>query len=164
MYYGDGLIVTRDATVTRSANTNTYTINDAWAATSAATGGSTISNATGRNGGSGVILDAWITCSTSPATALQGEIWLFDQAVTAVADEDPFTITDAENRTCIGVIPFTLAATGGGNASAHVTNLNYGFTCVNSADIRFLVKVKNAYVAGSADVLGVRLKIRQSVV
>lgn len=163
MPYGDGQIVTRDASVTRPSNTNTYTINDAWAATSAAVGGSTLARATCRNGGSGVILDAVITCSTSPATALQGEIWLFDQAVTAVADEAAFTITDAEALTLVGVIPFTLAATGGGNAAAHVIDLNLGFTCVNSEDLRFLVKVKNAYVAGSADVLGVRLKIRQSV-
>lgn len=163
MAFGDCQIVTRDATITRPANTNTYTVNDAWAATTPAVGGSSIERAASRDGGAGEILDAIITCSTSPATALQGEIWVFDSAVVAVADEAAFTVTDAEARACVAVIPFTLAASGGGNAIAHVTGINAGFTCAGSDDLRFLAKVKNAYIAGSGDVLGVRFKIRQSL-
>ena len=53
--------------------------------------------------------------------------------------------------------PYTDAA--GNNGAASVQNLAMGFTCSGSANLRFLVKVKNAYQGVSGEVLTVRLKI-----
>jgi hypothetical protein len=109
------------------------------------------------SGGSGVITDAIITTSGDPTTLLQGEIWLFDSAVTNVNDNSPFVVSDTEIKACVGKIPFVLEDAGS-NGFCHVQNLNIGFTCVGSADLRFLIRVKNAYVPASGEVLTVRVK------
>lgn len=146
------------STVTRPANTNTYTVNDVWAATTPAVGGSTLTAACRASGTSGMLTDMIIMTSAAPGTLLQGEIWLFDQAVTAVADEAAFALSDAEQAFLIGVVPFTVVANPS-NAHKHVTGLNYGYTCVGTANLRYLVKVINAYVGASAEVLTVKAKV-----
>jgi hypothetical protein len=151
--------------ITRPADTNVYAANDAWAnsTTVPTTGGFTFTGAARVSGGSGVITDLIIEDSVVlPGTPLQGEIWIFDQAVTAINDNAAFTVTDAEIKTLVAVIPFTLAKNGGANSMVQVSNLNYGFTCVGSADLRYLVKVLNAYTPSSAEVLSARIKTLQT--
>lgn len=153
--------VTISASLTRMTDTNVYAANDAWSnSTSAPTaGGYTFTSAARVSGGSGMIVDAAISSSNPAATTLQGEIWLFDTAPTAVNDNAAFVISDAEVKTVVAVIPFTLAA-GTNNAYVGV----YGpwmFTTVGSANLRALVKVKNAYTPASGEELYVRLKILQ---
>lgn len=163
-----GAQVTVSTSVTKSTTTTTYTANDNWAdSTSAPTaGGYTFTGCARGSGGSGIITDAIISCSVDPALPLQGEIWILDGAF-AVNDNDnaAFTCSDADALLLIGVIPFTLASTvaGSGTTSyAHIQNLSIGFTCVGSANLRFKVKVKNAYVNTASEVLNVRLKIVQT--
>lgn len=155
--------VTCTTDVTRPANTTAYAVNDAWSdSTSAPTsGGFTFTSAARVSGGSGVITDAIVASSNNPGTLLQGEIWLFDTSVTNINDNSAFSITDSEVKTVVGVIPFTLG-TNNLNSIAHVQNLSIGFTCSGSANLRFLVKVKNAYTPASAEVLTCRLKILQN--
>ncbi len=156
-------------TVTRPSDTTQYTANDAWADSTSAptTGGFTFTSAARQSGGSGVITDCMIVSSANQSTLMQGEIWLFDTAVTAVNDNAAFTITDNEYLTVVGIIPFTITSAGnatsgaGGNAGVNVQGLNIGFTAVGSANLRYLIKVINAYTPVSAETLTVRLKIAQ---
>jgi hypothetical protein len=137
-------IVECSTQVTRPANTTPYTINDALADTTPTAGGFTFSNAGRISGGGGIITDMIVVFDENPATLLQGEVFLFDQAVTAIADNAAFAITDAEARTCLGKVPFVLENIGN-NGFFHASNLNIGFVCSGSANLRFLIRVKNAY-------------------
>lgn len=155
-----GSMTTVSVDVTRPADTTTYAVNDALSdSTSAPTsGGFTISNAARSSGGSGMIVDAIITSSNDPATTLQGEIFIFDQATTNVNDNSAFAVSDTEIKNLVGVIPFTLEDVGN-NDMYHARNLNIPFTCSGSANLRFLVRVKNGYVPASAEVITFRFKI-----
>lgn len=157
---GDFVTVSTD--VTRPADTTAYAINDALSdSTSAPTsGGFTFTSAARVSGGSGIITDAWICTSADAATPIQGEIFLFDQAVTNINDNAAFAISDAEAKTCVGIIPFALQDIGN-NGAAHVQNLSIGFTCSGSANLRFLIRVKNAYAPANAEVLTFKLKALQ---
>lgn len=158
---GDFVTVSTD--ITRPADTTAYAANDAWSdSTSAPTsGGYTFTSAARVSGGSGIITDAIITTSNDAGTLLQGEIWLFDTSVTNINDNTAFAVSDAEIKTFVGKIPFLLEDAGN-NGSFSAQNLNIGFTCVGTANLRYLVRVKNAYTPASGEVLTVRLKIIQT--
>jgi hypothetical protein len=147
--------------VTRPANTTAYSANSYWAnSTSAPTsGGFTFTSAGVNSGGSGIISDILILSSVVPATLLQGELHIFDQAVTAGNDAAAWSLSDTDALNRIGVVPFSLLADTN-NSYMHAQNLNIGFTCVGTANLRFLVKVTNAYTPASAEVLTFRLKAR----
>lgn len=147
-----GSFVTCSTDITRPANTTQYTANDAWADATPTAGGFTFSNAGRVSGGSGIITDAIICTDADAGTLLQGEIMIFDQAVTAVSDNAAFAITDAEAKTLIGKIPFTLEDIGN-NGWYHAQNLSIGYTCVGTANLRFLVRVKNPYTPASGETL-----------
>jgi len=162
-----GAAVTATTTITRPSDTTAYAANDAWANSTSAptTGGFTLSSAARVSGGSGIITDVVIVSSNDPATLLQGELWIFDNAVTAVNDNAAFALSDADALELVGVVPFTLVTTVGGsgtNSFAAVTGLNIGFAAVGSANLRYLVKVKNAYTPASGETLTVRAKIVQT--
>lgn len=151
--------------VTRPADTTAYTANDAWAdsTSSPTTGGFTLTSMARASGGSGVIDSVTITSTNDPATLLQGEIWLFDQAATAVNDNAAFALSDSDVANLVGVIPFTLQTTvagSGTNSYALVSGVGIGYTCSGSANLRYLIKVKNAYTPASAEVLKVRFAVR----
>lgn len=157
-----GAMVTVATDVTRPADTTAYAINDALSDSTSAptTGGFTFTSAARTSGGSGVITDATICTAADQGTLLQGEIMIFNQAVTNINDNSAFAITDAEAKTLIGKIPFTLEDIGN-NGWFHAQNLSIGFTCVGTANLRFLIRVKNAYTPISAEVFTFTLKIMQ---
>ena len=162
-----GFATTINTSVTRPADTTAYAANDCWSnSTSAPTaGGFTFTDAARISGGSGIITDIWISSSADPATLLQGELWIIDQAGTNINDNAAFTMTDANVLNLVAVVPFTMLTTvagSGTNSYAHIQNLSIGFTCVGTANLRFLVKVKNAYTPISAEVLNFKLKIIQT--
>lgn len=159
-----GFLVTVATDITRPANTSIYAINDAYSdSTSAPTaGGFTFTNAARQSGGSGVILDAVFVTSADLATLLQAELMLFNQAVTAINDNAAFAVTAAEAKTLIAKIPFTMEDIGN-SGWYHAQNLNIGFTCAGSANLRYLIRVKNAYTPGNAEVLTCTLKILQII-
>lgn len=158
-----GSFVTARTQVTRPADTNAYTANDALSdSTSAPTAGGYTLTGMGRiSGGSGIITDLIFGMSTAAGTSLQGELWLFDQAITNINDNAAFSISDGDRDNIVAIVPFTTSSSGTNNASAHVTGLNIGYTCVGTANLRFLVKVINAYTPASAEVFTVRAKALQ---
>jgi hypothetical protein len=161
-----GFFVTCSTDITRPADTTAYAANDALANDTASptAGGFTLTSAARKSGGSGIITDIVVISSADPATTLQGELWIFDSAATAINDNAAFALSDADAKLLVGVVPFTLATTvagSGTNSYANIQGLNLGFTCVGSANLRYLVKVKNAYTPTSAEVLTVRAKIMQ---
>lgn len=153
-------MTTVDRTITRPADTTAYAASDVWSdSTSAPTsGGFSLSNAARSSGGSGLITDLAII--NSAASALTGELWIFDGAVTAVNDNAAFALSDSDALKLVAQIPFVTAAQPS-NAIAHLPGLGIGFTCAGSADLRFLVKLLAAYTPTSAETLTVRAKILQ---
>jgi len=150
------------ADVTRPADTTAYTVNDALSnSTSAPTsGGFTFANAAAVSGGAGIITDAIVATSVDTGIGIQGELWIFDRAVTNINDNAAFAISDSEVKTCIGKIPFSVEDIGN-NWFYHAQNLNIGFVCNGSADLRFLIRVRSAYSPGNAEVFTFVLKIQQ---
>lgn len=153
-------LVTASTDITRPADTAAYAAGDALAnSTSGPTAsGFTLTGVGIVSGGAGVITDMIIT-SSNPAGGLQGEIWIFDSAVTAVNDNAAFAISDAEVKTLVAVVPFTLVA-GTNNAQAAV-DVWKGYTCSGSANLRYLVRVAVAYTPTSSEVITVRAKAIQ---
>lgn len=157
-----GFPVTVATDVTRPADTAVYAAGDAISnSTSAPTaGGFTLTSAARASGGSGIITDVTVCSSNDPATRLAGEIWLYNQAVTAVNDNAAMAVSDAEIKTCVGVIPFSLFDAGN-NGFAHIIGVNMMFTCVGTANLRFLLRARNAYTPASGEVITVTTKIIQ---
>ncbi|MER8387320.1 hypothetical protein NKH14_17685 [Mesorhizobium sp. M1380] len=152
-------IVTRSVDITRPADTTQYAVGDALSdSTSAPTvGGFTFTDAVRAAGKSCFLSDIIVTSSSSAATALQGEIYIFDTAVTALNDNAAFGVTDAEIKTLVAKVPFIMAV-GTNNNHVHLQNLGIGLTAVGGRDFRFLVKVLNTYTPISGEVLTIRAK------
>lgn len=158
-----GYQVTCSTDITRPADVLVYAVNDAISSSTTVptAGGSTLTGAARASGKSGIITDIIVASSNVPATLLQGEIFVFDTAVTAINDNVVFAVSDAEIKTLVARIAFTLDAVGN-NSIAHVQGLSIGFTCVGSADLRFLLRAKNGYTPANAEVITVRVKILQT--
>lgn len=152
-------VTTVSTTVTRPADTNAYAANDNFSnSTSAPTaGGFTLTSACRVSGGYGTLTDVEI--SASAGTGYQGELWIFDQAVTAVNDNAAFTVSDSDVQNLVGVVPFQTTDITAANAISYVTGLNFGYTCVGTANLRFLIKIMAAVTPASAEMLAVRAKV-----
>lgn len=152
-------ITTIKTTVTRPADGNAYAVGDCFSnSTSAPTsGGGTFTSAARASGGSGRITDAVI--SMSAKSAFQGEIWVFDQAATNTNDNAAIALSAADALNCVGVIPFNVNDTGSVAGISYVTGLDIRYTCVGTANLRFLVVVKAAFTPASGEVLGICLKV-----
>lgn len=142
---------------TRPNDTTAYAANDAMSdSTSAPTsGGFTLTGACRKSGGIGMIQSVRFLMSTAAATSLQAEIWLFNQSVTNINDNAAFSVSDGNMANFVGKIPFTTSDSASNNASATVTNLNLSYTCTGTANLRYLVKVLNAYTPAAQEVLTV---------
>lgn len=148
---------------TRPANTTQYascvgSACDAMADTTPTVGGFTFTGACRTSGGSGIITDATVLSTAAPVTTLQGEIWIFNQAVTAIADNVAFAVSDADMLNYRGKIPFTLSVDAVNNSVAHISGLNISVSCVGTANLRYLVKVMNNYTPVSGEVITMTLK------
>lgn len=145
--------------VTRFADTAVYAAGDCISDhTSAPTsGGFTFTGAGRVSGGSIIITDCLVCSNNDPATKLAGELFIFNQAVTNINDNAAFVVSDTEIKTCVAVIPFSLFDAGN-NQFAHVSGLNILCTCVGTANLRFLIRARNAYTPASAEVLTFTIK------
>lgn len=148
-------VTTITASITRPANTTAYTANTALAnSTSSPTaGGFTLTSACRASGGFGTITD--VTFSSSAKTAYQGSIFVFNQAATAINDDASFTISTADVLNLVTVIPFNIGPGYLSNAVTGVgftTGVNVGYTCVGTANLRFLVEITNTPTPASAEV------------
>lgn len=157
-----GFPVTVQTDITRPADTTAYAVNDALSdsTTSPTSGGFTLVNIARKSGGSVLITDMMIASSADPATTLQGEVFLFNQAVTNINDNAAFAVSDTEIKTCVGRVGFALEDVGN-NGFYHAQNLNILATCSGSDDLRFLIRVKNAYTPASGEVITVTVKAIQ---
>ncbi len=158
-----GFPVSISTDVTRqAADTTQYAVNDAISnSTSAPTsGGFTFTGAARKSGGSGIITDIIMMSSATPATTLQGELIIFNTSVTNINDNAAFVVSDAELKTVVAKVPFTLEDMGN-NSMFHAQNLAIMFTTSGSADLRFLLRAKNTYVPVGSEVLTFILKIIQ---
>lgn len=153
-------VATLSTTITRPADSNAYAANDAFAnsTTVPTAGGFTLTSACSASGGNGTILSANVSASAS--TAYQGEIWVFDQAVTATNDNAALSVSDSDILNLVGVIPFNTTDVNAANSISYTTGLDIGFTCIGTANLRFLVKIMAAVTPASAEVLAVRVQVQ----
>lgn len=160
-----GNAATVTTSVTRPNDTNAYTANDAWSDSTSAPSALTFSNVLRTSGGTALIVGLDVISTANKATALQGELWLFDTAPTVINDNAAFTITDGEYETVVAKIPFVLdspgnsAADASGNTGTFVDGLNILVTGVSSANLTGLIKVLNAYTPVAQEKLTFRLKV-----
>ncbi len=156
--------------LTRPANTNAYSGGDAISDT-AGDAHLTFSGALRPGGGrlSGSIPTAICTSSANQSgTALPDlELWLFHTDIATVADADPFTITDAEMDTLVGIIDFPVASwkvgdptTGTGNAVCVVNNLGLVIQGAGP-DLYGQLVVRNAYTPVASEIFTCRLLMTQ---
>lgn len=153
-----GFAGTATATFNRPADATAYTANDTISdsTTTPTTGGFTFSNVCRISGGSGIGTDLYVL--SNDTAALAGKVLVYDSAVTAANDNAAEAISDADAAKLVAEIPFTLAARAN-NASAHIQNLNFGYTCAGSANLRFLVVATGGTLTtASANTYTFRLK------
>lgn len=150
--------------VTRPANTTTYTAGDVVG------DGAVLEfvNASARSSEPGIIQQAIISSSAYVSPAPDLELWLFDTTVTADADNAAFTPTDAELATLVGIIDFSTTTWKTGTATAGVNgnmvcvadNLGIPFNTIsNQNSIYGVLVVRNAYIPISGEIFTVRLQI-----
>lgn len=149
-------IIVSSFQITRPGNTTAYAVNDAMSdSTSAPTsGGFTLANMAKASGGSGTILRVTACSDADPATALQMEVLFFNQAVTNINDNNAFAVSDSEIQTLIDKV-FLAMEDMGNNQWASQSGLNIPYTCVGSANLRCLVRLKNAYAPASGEIITV---------
>ncbi|WP_119271439.1 hypothetical protein [Taklimakanibacter deserti] len=152
--------VTVTTAFNRPADTTAYAVNDTVSDSTSAPTTFTISNAAKASGGSGLITDIVVVSNNDPATPLQGEIFIFDSSVTSPNDNAAFALSDADMAKLVGVVPIALEDVGNNDVD-HIQGLNMGFTCVGSANLRFLVRAKNAYTPASGEAFTFRFKIQR---
>jgi formylmethanofuran dehydrogenase subunit A len=86
-----------------------------------------------KNGRSGYVVGCTIV--DDAAQSMDGELWLFDTTFTPPADSAAWTVSDAELKTCIGVIPFTTYYDSAVNSVAVGVLANpLAFRCGDSVD------------------------------
>lgn len=144
------------ATLTRPANTTTYTAGREMADT----GNNiiTLTNIATKSGGSGVIQQVTASCSSNGATKPQLELWLFDTTISLQASADnnstAFPLTDGQADTHICVIPLTTtyvgdATAGTGNFIMDSGQINEAYLTSGSANLFMRIIVRNAYTPGA---------------
>jgi hypothetical protein len=133
-----------------------YSVNDAISNSNTVPVTGMFTGVTKAVGGSGAITDAVIITSADASIPLQGEIWVFDQAVAPAKNNQPFVVSDSDIKKLVGVIPFNLTDSGSNGAASVKTLL--GFTCVASMDLWFLVRARNSYTPVTGETLTIRIK------
>lgn len=148
---------------TRPADTTTYAVGDALAESTSAPTALEFANAARVSGGSGEITGLVVVTSTAAATALAGELWVFagSSAPTATNDNAAFNPSDSDALNVVAVIPFSVGSAGSSNRVYDVGPLACPYVC-NATSLWGLVKVTNAYVPASAEVVTLGLRVRQN--
>lgn len=154
------------ATVTRPANTTTYTAGDVVG--TAVTATIEFNNASSGEFECAILQQAIVSSSAYVATAPDLELWLFDTTVAAIADNAAFAPTDAELATLVGIVQFetanwkvgTATAGAGGNACCVASNISIPFNTKKGTHSLFGVLVmRNAYVPVSGEIFTCRLQV-----
>lgn len=162
---GGGWSSIASATITRPANTTTYTANTAWADSTTSAAALEIPAVCAVNGGRVLIpqVDVWL--STNPATKLQGIVWLFSEEPAApIEDNATFNIPAADfanltvNQQGLAFTLTSTQASGAANSGITLAGTVYDGACGAATTSMFAqIQVVNAYVPGSEAVLHVTL-------
>lgn len=154
------------ASITRPANTTTYTAGDVVGTGTSAT--IALNNSSFGEFDCGIIQQAIISSSAYVATPPDLELWLFDTAPADIADNAAFTPTDAELATLVGIVQFATAnwkvanatAGVGGNMACVAGNVSVPFNTLKGKHSLFGVLVcRNAYVPISGEIFTLRLQV-----
>lgn len=151
-----GFAGTATTTITRPADTTAYTANDSFGDS---TGGHTLSSMCRASGGSGILTDATFVYSTTQVVA--GTVFIYDASITETDDNAAWSVSDADQLKLVATIPFVTVADAV-NSYHNVQNLNLGYTCVGTANLRYQVKVTTGYTPAASDTLTIRAKFIQS--
>ena len=153
------------SSVTRPANTTTYTPNTGWChATSSCTSVFAFTNACRAGGGEVIISGVDIWSSNNPSVKLAGVLYIFTATPgTIIADDATFAIASSDFGNLTGQfngVAFTLGsqqASGAANSGMSLA-ANMPARCApGSTTLYGMVEVTNAYVPASAEVLSINL-------
>ena len=146
------------ASFTRPSNATLYTVNDVVSTTAGAV--MEFTNVVRAPGGTGIIHTITLTKSDDDATGAAFDLYLFNAAPAAVADNAAFALSAAERLTVLALVPFVAAnarASGTGNEWS-VTDLHLPFVCASaSRSLYGMLVARGAYTPASAEVFGARL-------
>lgn len=158
--YGDALPT--QTGFTRPSDSSDYSANDAMSdsTSSPTTGGFTFTSACRASGGTALLQSASVYISGVSATnTAQLEVVMFNQAVTAINDNAAFAVSDSDMLNYVGSFTFTLNGVNSTNGYyANVPGIGVVVNCSGSANIRYLVKVLNAYDPVSGEILTITPK------
>jgi hypothetical protein len=166
---------------TRPADTVAYAVNDAMTNSTSAPSVITLTGCGRVNGGSGIIKSIEMIDSANQATALTANLWLYDTTYVPNNDNTPFTPSDAELSTLIGVWELRGSSAGNSTAGAGGNRLFQGqreggnsaggaivipnepiFVCGGGTTSLFAALVaKNAYTPVSGEVFTFRIHVEQ---
>lgn len=150
------------ASITRPSDTTTYAALDQIDSVTASTG-LTFASAVRQNGASGRIIGMTLAMSTAATLKLVGNLALYTAMPTLSADNAATSVSDAENRTCVGIIPFSNPSVMGANVFYTVYGLNIPFTAGSATTSIFgILQATNAYIPASAEIFDVVLLIAQN--
>lgn len=158
-----------DVTLTRPANTSTYSANTAVANATSGAVAITFTNCARLTGGSGFIIGADILDEANQTLKGAFELWLYNQAPsTVINDNANWAPTDADRANRVGVVKFD-SGTVGNNASGASGNCEFydqlthpiPYVCVGGTSLYGQLVVRNAYVPVSAEVFQITLRLSQ---
>lgn len=151
--------------ITRPTDTNSYAAGDSIADSTSAPTMLTFHHI-GKNGMGRLQQAILVDSANVVAAKLDGELWLFSVAPTAINDNAAFAPTDAELLNLVAVIAFTqgtflvAAATSGagGNAVNVQGGMDIPFKCKpGSNDLYGMLVARNAYAPVSGEIFTVTL-------
>lgn len=151
------------ASITRPANTTAYAAGDVIGTASSHV--ITFYGAKDEKGydlNRAIIARAVLIDNEAPATLPSLELWLFDTAPAAQADNAAFAVTDTELANVIGVIPFTYSYVGlaSGNHIQQSDLVSLVLEVKSGAsDIYGVLVVRNAYTPVSGETFKILLSV-----
>ena len=157
------------ATLTRPANTTTYTANTAVANATSGAVAITFANCARLTGGTGFIIGADILDEANQTLKGTYELWLYNQAPgTVINDNANWAPANADRLNRVGIIKFD-SGTVGNNASGSSGNCEFydlmthplPFVCVGGTSLYGQLVVRNAYIPVSSEVFQIILRLSQ---
>jgi hypothetical protein len=119
-------------------------------------------------GGGGMIFKVRVVCDANQTTKPTLEVWLFDTAPAAVANNAAFAPTDVEMLTVQAVIPLSTCYVGAAGAAAAgncilISDVTpFSFKCTGAVrDLYACLVVTNAYTPVAADVFTLIVDVEQ---
>lgn len=154
------LTATVDVSLVRPANTTAYAAGDVVG--TALTHVLNLANMARTAGKGGMIMSALLIDSAAQATKPSLELWIFDTAPVAQADNVAFAPTDAEMKRLVAIIPLTSFYVGGANGAMPGAAQSQPFKCLSSTkDLYGCLVVRNAYTPVSDEEFTLRLTVLQ---